>query len=450
VRKRTATVFAISGLSLLFLIFALWEGPGLAGASAIADSAEVPQAFRITPSRQSNFTVVGVFYNPKIDLYIVICLERGNKDLVYSRLFNAKGQPKSGSQKIMEMDKLTISDLSAAYNVREDRFLLAGTDMTYDAINGMVLDGRGRLPGGQPPIIIVKPTSGAGSAFGPKVNWIASTNQYAVTWTFWDFQKPSNARNGQCLTVLNSDFSRYLNPKLVKPQTMKNAFHVPFLAVLEDRLVWGSSEDGAGSGIKPVVWFTDFKGKIQTNIGAKGMIYPEGTAKTEMRVRPVYDPDHGRILLHWLYSDTLNTFESTYVESHYRMMDTRGRFKTGIRVLPKREPFQYPGEARYNPTEKRFFWICSEYKILYKASPERRFYGGKLWGFYLDDEGNLEDKLGNDKLDPILLTNTFLDPSAGMFFETMVHNSKDNSCLAVYEIERTGTTNCEIWGLIHK
>jgi len=450
VRKRTATVFAISGLCLLFFVFALWGGPGFAGAGAIADSAEIPQAFRITPSRQSYFSVVGVFYNPKIDLYIVICCERGNKDLVYSRLFNGKGQPKSGSQKILEMDKLTISALSAAYNAREDRFLLAGTDMTYDAINGMVLDGRGRLLGGQPSVIVLKPNSGAGSTLGPVVNWIASTNQYAVTWTYYDYEKPSNARNGQYLTVLNSDFSRYLNPKLVKPQTMKNAFHFPFLAVLEDKLVWGSSEDGAGSGIKPVVWFSDFKGKIQTNVGAKGMIYPEGTAKAEMRVRPVYDPDHGRILLHWEYSDKANTFESTYVENHYRMMDTRGRFKTGIRVVPKREPFQYPGEARYNPAEKRFFWICPEYKILMKTSPARRFYGGKLWGFYLDNEGNFEDKLGTDKLAPIPLTYTFLDPSAGMFSDTLVHNSKDNSYLAVYEIERTAATIRELWGLIYK
>jgi len=47
-------------------------------------------------------------------------------------------------------------------------------------------------------------------------------------------------------------------------------------------------------------------------------------------------------------------------------------------------------------------------------------------------------------------TYKFLDPSAGMFFDTMVHNSKDNSYLAVYEIERTGTTCREIWGLIYK
>jgi len=48
------------------------------------------------------------------------------------------------------------------------------------------------------------------------------------------------------------------------------------------------------------------------------------------------------------------------------------------------------------------------------------------------------------------LTYTFLDPSAGMWFDTMAHNSKGNSWLAVYEIKRTGTTNREIWGLIYK
>ena len=48
------------------------------------------------------------------------------------------------------------------------------------------------------------------------------------------------------------------------------------------------------------------------------------------------------------------------------------------------------------------------------------------------------------------LTYTFLDPSAWMFFDTMVHNSKDNSYLAVYDIERTATSANECWGLIYK
>jgi len=114
---------------------------------------------------------------------------------------------------------------------------------------------------------------------------------------------------------------------------------------------------------------------------------------------------------------------------------------------------EIPQAFRITPSRQSHFSVVGVFynpKILYKASPERRFYGGKLWGFYLDDEGNLEDKLGNDKLAPIALTVTFLDPSAGMFFDTMVHNSKDNSYLAVYEIKRTGTTNREIWGLIYK
>jgi hypothetical protein len=449
VRHKREFLSSIAVLCLLVSVAAFAATPGRRLAAG-GDNNGIPQAFRITPARQSNFSVFAVVYNPAIDLFVVFYLERTDMDIACSRLFNGQGQPKSGPQKIFEMDKYTISSLSAAYNAREDRFLLIGTDQTHDAINGMVVDGRGRAPGGQQQVIPVKKSTGALSAWIPVVNWISSTNQYAVTWTYYDKQKPSDARSGQYLTVLNGDFSRYLNPKLVKPQTMKNDLHIPFLAVLENKLVWGSSEDGAGSGIKPVVWFTDFKGKIQTNIGAKGMIYPEGTAKAVTWVRPVYDPDHGRILLHWEYSDKVNSFESTYVESHYRLMDARGRFKTGIRVVPKREPFQFSGEACYNPAEKRFFWVCPEYKILHQASPERRFFGGKLWGFYLDHDGNFEDKQGNGKLDPIPLTYTFLDPSADVSFDTMAHDSKDNSYLAVYGIERMATTANEVWGFIYK
>ena len=47
-------------------------------------------------------------------------------------------------------------------------------------------------------------------------------------------------------------------------------------------------------------------------------------------------------------------------------------------------------------------------------------------------------------------TYTFLDPSAGMLFDTMAHNSKDNSYLAVYDIERSAAYTNECWGLIYK
>jgi hypothetical protein len=279
------------------------------------------------------------------------------------------------------------------------------------------------------------------------VLWLRSANQYVITWTYDDFKNPANPRNGQYLTVLGRDFSPQVKPKLVKWQQMKNGLHYSSLAVLPDKLIWGSSVDSTGTSVKPAVWLTDFKGRIMTSVGVYGMLYPDGAIPAATHVWPTYDPDHGRVLLHWIYVDGA---PATYQENRYRVMDARGRLRTGVRTVPKREPFQLPGTVLYNPVEKRFFWACAEYKITYQEKPERWFYGGKIWGFYLDSDGHFEDKKGVDTLSPIPLTYTFLDPTKGMLFDRLAVNSSDGSAFAAYELFRQAVETDEYWGLIYR
>ncbi len=442
---KTATRVVMTGiLALFWLKTAGSAGPDTRAATAIQGA--LPQAFRITPSRPASFSLTDIVYNPKAGLYVVFYLERSGRDYVYSRLYDARGRAKSSPQNILALDKYTITGLAAAYNAREDAFLLVGTDMTYKVINGLFLDGLGRLPAGTPKTVVIKPASGAALFMALSVHWLASVNQYAFAWTFDDFKNPASPHNGQYLAVLGRDGSLVLKPKLVKWQQM-NQIHLASVAALPDKLVWGSSVDSTGKNVKPAVWLTDLKGRIISSVGVHGMIYPDGPVPATTHVWPIYDPDHERVLLHWVYEDG---DPATFMENRYRIMDTRGRLRTGARAVPKREPYQMAGEVVYNPVEKRFFWACAEYKITHQVKPERWYYGGKIWGFYLDSDGHFEDKKGEDEFSPIPLTYTFLDPSKGMLFDRLVINSSDGSAFAAYELFRPTPGMEELWGLIYK
>jgi hypothetical protein len=227
--------------------------------------------------------------------------------------------------------------------------------------------------------------------------------------------------------------------------------HPAFLLPLEDKILWGSADDAPGGNVKPVVWFTDFKGRVLTNYGANGLIYPGGTLKALGYVQPTLDPDHGIVLLSWNSADHPSSSPITCLESCYRMMDTDGVFKSAVLKIPKREAFQLQPLVQYVKPEKRFFLVCSEYKIMSSQKPTRFYFGGKLWGFYMDERGRLEDKQGNYVVAPIPLTTTFLDPTTGMIPGGLTFRAKDKSFLVTYMIfYLTSEIHFEDWGLIYK
>ncbi len=407
----------------------------------------IPQAFRITPSKPAYFMIFGLFYNPKSKLYVVFYKAESDRDYIYSLLYDARGRAKSSPLKVLASDPFTIWSHGFAYNAREDAFLMVWTDSSNDAIRGLLLDGRGRVPGGTPKPFVVKPASGQYSALGPAAFWLPATNQYAVTWAFCDTANSANPRNGQYLSLLDRTGRPLSKPKFVKRQAMENDMHIGSVVVLPDKLVWGSSVDGPGSTVKPAVWMTDFTGRIVTSVGAGGMLYPDGALPDQTHVFPVYDPDHGRVLLHWSWVDRE---PAGHQENRFRIMDTQGLFITGPQAVPKKDTFQLEGEAVYNPVDKRFFWACPEYKVLFQEDPYLDHYRGKIWGFYLDADGNFENKQGEDKFSAIPLTPVFPDTAQEMHLEQLAVSSRDGSVLAAYRLANHHSVTSECWGFIYK
>jgi len=435
----------------ILALLTLYAGSGESRPSSPAGpdirSEALPKVVRISPPQAKYFKPIDIVYNPKRNLYVAFYWEIGVKDTVYSRLLNAKGQAAGAPQKLWETGRVCISSAKVAYAEANDAFLIVLVNR-YNAVVGVPTDGRGKPPSGTATVVAIKPETTAGHIWNARVQWIPTVNQYAVTWTYGS--TPSDPQNGQYLTVLDDDFNFRVKTKQVRKQTMKNAIHWHDVTVAADRLAWNSTEDGPGEGIKPVVWFTDFKGKIQTGIGAAGMVYPGGSFAAAYPAHAVFDPDRQLLLLRWEVSDHTWLLDVTYRENFYRIMSLTGRFRSPVLRLPRRTSFQFSGNACYNPVEKRFFWACPEYITNYSSSPPRVLYGGKLWAFYIDSQGNLEDKAGKDRISPIPLTAAEMDPDKILEMSILAHNAKDNSYLVAYDISVQSRNIQDIWGPIYK
>lgn len=235
----------------------------------------VPQAFRITPARKGKFYYLDAVYNSRTGRFIAFYIESFTRDTVYSRVFDAKGRALSGPVKIVDGNPKTMGRFSVAYNPVEDEIFLIGGEGTFKEVKGIPLDGSGRLRNGVLTVIQIKPETTTYSAIYPSVYWIPAKNQYAVTWAHSWWQKPLDPLSGHYLAVYDKDFVRVAGPRHVRQQTNKNDNLRSFLCPLDNGLLWGSAEDGTGTKIKPVVWLTDFKGKILTGFGSNGLVYPE-------------------------------------------------------------------------------------------------------------------------------------------------------------------------------
>ena len=290
--------------ALVLALLAFCLGTGEARASSPAGpgilSGALPPVFRISPPQPRYFKPIDVVYNPGRRLYVAFYWEIGVKDTVYSRLLNTKGQPAGAPQKLWETDRIAITSAKVAYAGANDAFLIVLVSR-YNTVLGIPTDGRGKLPGGTATVVTLKPETTAGHIWNARVQWLPTAGQYAVSWTYGF--TASDPQNGQYLTVLDSGLNCRVKPKLVRKQTMKNTVHFHDITVAGTRLVWSSTEDGSGKSIRPVVWLTDFKGKIQAGVGAAGMIYPGGSFAAAWPARAVFDPDRQLLLLRWEAGD---------------------------------------------------------------------------------------------------------------------------------------------------
>jgi len=104
----------------------------------------------------------------------------------------------------------------------------------------------------------------------------------------------------------------------------------------------------------------------------------------------------------------------------------------------------------YIPEEKRFFLVANEYMVIHSNYPKRDFFGGKLWGYYLDEKGRIQDKKGNFLVDPIPLIRTVLDPMLSMFVGPVAYRSRDKSIFMTYRLINSNPPTDETWGVIYK
>ncbi len=413
----------------------------------------IPSAVKVSPKRGGDFDSFGVFYNPYIDRYVVFLAEYvGTKKILYSRLFNRKGKPASGFQKILEAHQADIAFIDVAYNQQDNVFFMVGCDGDFDHIGGILCNGEGLWLNPDEEGMTIKKSTGLATGFLPQVTWIPATNQYAVNWGSINFRRHEELRNGQYLSVLNSDLSFAVTKRKVRAQTMRNDYYYASILPIEDKLLWTSAEDGTGEKIQPVVWFTNLKGKILPQYGneGNGLTYPHSAVEGEGQVHAAYNDVEDIIFLYWEQSDGFYIDEQTYRENRFRLMDSNGEFKGPWMIAPRKYPFQKSGAVHYNPVENRFFWMVPEHKTLFSANPYRSNIRGKLWGSYVGNEGDFESKSGKQRWNPVALTRYFSGTNTAMWYYGYAYNDLTNEYFILYALHDYKTGDYEFWGILYK
>jgi len=433
----------------------------------------IPNAFKISPSRSNFFEMIKIVYNPQIDRYVVFFFEfAGSNFIVCSRLYSSKGKPAGKLQQLLNKHYSELCFADIAYNKKNNQFLLIWSDGYYDKITGKLLDGEGKdLTAGKEgdlasKEVVIKPASGYnGDGFYPRAVWIPGKNQYAVAW-FADYRfagaGPTHPKNGYYFASLTSKLRKKVKPKMVRHQTTKNQIYfVRTLIASENKLLWGGADDFGtwkGSWSRPMVFFTDLEGDMtpRTTQDTASVIYPGPKVKALGLVGAAYNPSSDIILLYWTKTDNMSTSKQTYRELFYRMMDIKGKFKSGKKRIPKKTNFQTSASAKYNSVEDRFFLVYPEYKVLYEATDlasfsvdkYKSFWGGKLWGLYISNKGKIVDK---DTGSAIPLTDVFKEENERMRCSGIAYNSVGNEFFITYDlINNISYFYEEIWGLIYK
>jgi hypothetical protein len=410
----------------------------------------LPTPFRISPDRDGWFRFVKVIYQPLLNRYVCFFYqETAAADIVWSRLINSRGQATSGLQKIWEARKGEIDGFDVAYNDRDNRFFIVGADGAHDGVHGILVDGSGRpIPSLDP--VVIKPETGDKTGFYPRVAWIPTRNQYAVGWSSRHPSHPEEAsRNGQHFAVVGSALQIVKAPRKIKSQTMKDRLcYLSSFLVVENLLLWGTAEESpAGDLFRPVVWFTDFDGRVKTSLNpaTKGLLYPGGYGRGEGFPDAAFNPADRALLLHWNTGNEKDLFSGAG-----RIVSSLGRFLSPALRFPKAAPEAWDARAVFGSADRRFFRVNAEFTEVWGEN--RIFYGGRLYGLLIGPDGTFVDKSGKAVSKATRLTAPVNDPDLAFFLGGVGYNSRDNSYLAAFMIQDLGVepTNLEIWGVIYK
>jgi len=431
------------------------------------DDAKLPKSFRISPAKASIYAPRKVLYNPVEDIYVAFTMEFDVKVpefRVYSRAYNYKGKPKGPFFKLLPMRFPRVLDEAPAkyyivwvdicYNSTDNKFVIIWTYNDYDGISGMELNARGNREGVETySFNMKKRLNKPGTGFSPMIGWDSNKNQYLMGWTYVTGSK-TNPKNGYYL----STFTSFLTPKksMKKVRSMRILNYIPILnefIVAGGKLFWGSVEEIDKNFSQPVAWMTKMNGKnlspeMALDAGAK---YPGKKIRYGGDVSAGYDSTNNVFLLTWNSYDEGISYNRTYQQNHYRIMDGNGNFIGKEQIVPQVENFQSRAFVTYDQNDDHFFLVCAEYKVLAEsnfAAPSPQFdnknlWGGKLWGYKIDGQGK---QIGSS----IPLTKVFTDSNAALGFTGAYYNASDDQHFILYAVTNNSTQTAKAFGLIYK
>lgn len=403
---------------------------------------------RISPDRPGWFRIARVLHQPHLNRFVCFYFEMtAAADIVWSRQLDARGKPAGGPQKIWETGSRQIEALEAAYNELDDRFFLV-VGCGHDSVTGILTDRAGRtIPGG--PAVVIKPKTRMGSAYYPRAAWLPGVNRYAVGWSSSHASHPDSPElNGQNFAVLDRALGTVRAPRRIRSQPMKSGpFEVTTLLVVEDLLLWGTAEEGPlANRRRPIVWFTDFDGRVKTSLspGTQGLFRPGNYGRGWNHPDSVLDAADGRILIQW---DSEG--ESDTSSGQGRIMSTGGQFLTTVFKFPKSAPEAVGGTAVFAAGSGRFFRVDAEYAFIFKG--DRFYQGGRMYGLFVRPDGAFVDRAGKLVTKATPLTAPLPGPKRSFFPGSVAYDSRNNDCLAAYMIyDYTGSPAVlEIWGVVY-
>ena len=212
-----------------------------------------------------------------------------------------------------------------------------------------------------------------------------------------------------------------------------------------------------------MVFFTDFNGDMLSSSSKDTAkeIYPGPKVNAEGYVYADYNPNSDRFLLCWNRTNHQKVEKQTSRENFYRMMDSSGKFKSGKKKIPQSTDFQTNAFVTYNSVEDRFFVIYPEYKVLCEKNEAlasavdegKFFWGGKLWGLYINNKGKIVDKAKGFAValtDEFKNTDEYFSLTSEIHDPILVHNSSGNEFFIPYHLSSLVKQGWHIWGLIYK
>jgi len=439
---------------------------------------KLPRSFRISPVKEATYYPIKVLYNPVEDLYIAFIMEwdyKAGQVYIYSRPYNHKGRPKGPYFKVLPMvymirdhapTQYFIAWVDVCYNTAENRFFLIWTYQDMDGVYGTELNARGNREGINFNIhTMKKPLGKRGSGFYPQIVWMPGKDQYAMGFTYLDFD--SHNMNSPKYGYYLSTFTPFLTPKknMKKVKSLRDISDIKFLSDFKaagNKLFWVTMEDIDGVWIRPAVWFTKSNGKNLSQVPAfdSGTRYPGKKFKYGGYASAGYNFKDDHMFVHWLVADADFSHDRNSQEIHYRIMDGDGNFISKEQKLPQAENFSGGSFVTYDSTDDHFFLVCAEYKVLSELdfsnpSPIRNnipmrdnkyHWGGRLWGYQIDVQGK---QIGSG----IPLTKIFTNTDDSLYLDGAIYNSYDDQYFIFYDLDKhlyNAYNTSKAFGLIYK